>query len=55
MKKVRITGLISIIIGVLGLALSNGYGFLFGILTGFGIGWFLTGKYIVMSNNLREK
>ena len=54
MNKIRIFGLAFLIIGGLGLYYANGYGFIFGIIAGLGIGWLLTGKFIVMSKNERE-
>ncbi|MEG9329242.1 hypothetical protein V6B16_14980 [Salinimicrobium catena] len=54
MNKIRIFGIIFLIVGGLGLYYTNGYGFIFGILAGIGMGWLLTGKFIVMSKKERE-
>lgn len=54
MNKIRIFGFIISIIGGFGLYFTNGYGFIFGILAGVGIGWLLTGKFIVMSANEKK-
>ena len=54
MNKIRIIGIIFLIIGGLGLYYTNGYGFIFGILAGIGVVWLLTGKFIAMSKNEGE-
>jgi len=54
MNEIRIIGIVSIVIGGLGLHYTNGYGFIFGILAGVGIGWLLTGKFIVTSRAERK-
>ena len=52
MNKIKVVGLVSSIIGILGITIldSSDFQFLFGILAGLGIGWLLTGKFIVSSN-----
>ncbi|RKS53517.1 hypothetical protein BC962_1769 [Gillisia mitskevichiae] len=51
MNKIRILGLISLVVGLIGIFFLERYDleFLFGILAGAGIGWLLTGRFIVMN------
>lgn len=53
MNIVRILGILSLIIGILGIIYTNstGFEFLFGLLTGIGTGWLWSGKFMVMNKN----
>ncbi|MDR5589075.1 hypothetical protein [Christiangramia sp. SM2212] len=57
MNKVRIYGLICLITGILALSYfeRSDLDFLAGILTGIGIGWFLTGKFFVFNKNEKNQ
>ena len=56
MNKIRIAGILCLIIGIIGLTgfSNSGYDFLFGIITGLGTGWLITGKFIVFSRKEKE-
>jgi uncharacterized membrane protein len=56
MNKIRIAGLIILIIAIFGIFYfeRSGFDLLFGILAGIGIGWLLTGKFIAMSKSQKE-
>ncbi|MCH4824546.1 hypothetical protein ML462_15340 [Gramella lutea] len=56
MTKIRVIGLISVIIGILGITYldRSDFQFLFGILTGIGIGWLLRGQFMVISKKEKE-
>ncbi len=56
MNKIRIAGLISLLLGIFGIFYfeRSGFDLLFGILAGVGIGWLLTGKFVVLGKSKRE-
>jgi len=51
MNKIQVLGLVVLILSVIGLYYTDGYGFILGILAGLSIGWLITGKFIVSSAN----
>ncbi|WP_157514649.1 hypothetical protein [Christiangramia portivictoriae] len=46
MNKIKLLGLVVLILSIIGLLNTDGYGLLFGILAGLSIGWLITGKFI---------